>query len=612
MTVQCRYRTRLFASTISHTFFFKTKNISSCSSVPYKSSEALSQLLKVHPPVELSTHAAAQGGQLLQWSSPYPTFSSWSKIHLTYQLNYRRVGQVPWTIENLRGTNFTLEAESLLVCCWYEARVRARGKIGQWSEWSPLVKWPSAQPPRQVPSLQCVLDGENEVTCHWEMSTDLVNFITYQLVCRQNQTAPSEKCCVNSSVSADSTRAVLRYSCSLTVPDPEHLLLELIPRHRVKAFKAHQHIRPKCPGQVTVTERGEDWVVKWEKPSQESQLQLRYQVSYWNAQNQEDIHFKDVQEGSMSLTVQDVSLAPSQRYKVKVRTLLVPGEGPRYEGSPSEWTKPVDWTSRPAKWTFSTFLYVFLSVIVTIAFFALYCTVPACQRKVARWVASVPSPDKSNVFSELKCPGNSWTLMLREDTYICKVQNLESSLKCYSEALLLHLKDPENKMPPVSADGGCWDCEELPSTVDKETCTETTAWSFSGPYIFCKMISEPDQKSADIQGEKEKEDTVSDGSPPLPPNQFVMSLPGSNVGHVPNCSPSRSTEEAVSHSNDNGTTTGHDGSNLGNQDADVTQTSPTKPSITCSTTGQFGNHSAYVRGEFLPWHQGGALQPSAH
>lgn len=42
----------------------------------------------------------------------------------------------------------------------------------------------------QFPSLHCVLDGENEVMCSWKVSRELAHFITYQLACQHNQTAP--------------------------------------------------------------------------------------------------------------------------------------------------------------------------------------------------------------------------------------------------------------------------------------------------------------------------------------------------------------------------------------------------------------------------------------
>lgn len=51
----------------------------------------------------------------------------------------------------------------------------------------------------------------------------------------------SERCCANPTVSSDLRGTVLRYSCSLTVADPAHLLLELQPTHNAKTFDAHRH-----------------------------------------------------------------------------------------------------------------------------------------------------------------------------------------------------------------------------------------------------------------------------------------------------------------------------------------------------------------------------------
>lgn len=104
----------------------------------------------------------------------------------------------------------------------------------------------------------------------------------------------------------------------------------------------------------------------------------------------------------MSLTILGESLSPSQQHQVKVRSVVVPGEGTRYGGTPSEWSDPVDWTShagtaydftflrRPdsvvlslmatASWSLMTAMYVFIGAFVVAAFLTAYCTVPACQR----------------------------------------------------------------------------------------------------------------------------------------------------------------------------------------------------------------------------------------
>lgn len=48
---------------------------------------------------------------------------------------------------------------------------------------------------------------------------------------------------------------------------------------------------------------------------------------------------------SRSVTILGTSLAPLQDYQVKVRSLVVLGQGSLYEGIPSEWTDPEAWTS---------------------------------------------------------------------------------------------------------------------------------------------------------------------------------------------------------------------------------------------------------------------------
>lgn len=40
------------------------------------------------------------------------------------------------------------------------------------------------------PGLQCVLLGEKEVKCSWEVSADVSQVITHQLLCRRNHTGP--------------------------------------------------------------------------------------------------------------------------------------------------------------------------------------------------------------------------------------------------------------------------------------------------------------------------------------------------------------------------------------------------------------------------------------
>lgn len=58
---------------------------------------------------------------------------------------------------------------------------------------------------------------------------------------------------------------------------------------------------------------------------------------------------QSVPAGSTSYNILESSLAPSQDYQVKVRALVAPGDNFSYEGIPSEWSRPADWTSREGK-----------------------------------------------------------------------------------------------------------------------------------------------------------------------------------------------------------------------------------------------------------------------
>lgn len=52
---------------------------------------------------------------------------------------------------------------------------------------------------------------------------------------------------------------------------------------------------------------------------------------------------QNISAGSMSLTILQSSLDPSQDYQVRVRSLVKAEDD--YGGIPSEWSDPVDWTS---------------------------------------------------------------------------------------------------------------------------------------------------------------------------------------------------------------------------------------------------------------------------
>ncbi|XP_035511668.1 cytokine receptor common subunit beta isoform X2 [Morone saxatilis] len=596
---QCRYETRAFAISIKHTvFFLKNKTETICSSVPHRPLN-LSQHLRAHPPVNLSTHVEGDGGQHLTWSSFYPSTSSLNK-NIMYQLSYRTETQDNWTTEDVTNTSMKLEKQLLLPGRRYEARVRARVSVGQWSHWSPVVTWHTEEDAGQFPSLHCVLNGEKEVMCSWEVDRELAHFITYQLACRHNQTAPSKRCCVNPTVTSDPSRTSLKYSCSLTVTDPAHLLLELQPTRNAKIFMSVEHIRPDPPQQVKVEDKGKHWMFQWKDSITASKVKLHYQLCYYRTED--EVSVLNISEGSTSLTILDASLVPSQHYQVKVRSLIVSEKDSKFRGIPSEWTKPVAWISHKATWSLATLIYLAISVVVATVFLTLYCTIPACQRRVILWVDSVPSPGKSKILSEIKS-ATSWTLMQSENTSMCKVQHFDSISTCSSDASLWPAEDSEKKC--LEQDEGCWKCDNLPPPAEGLTSSDTSSMSFSGPYIFCQA-SERSCKSMDVKCEEEEKESPSDDTASPSPVNFA--LYGGGYVCLPSRNVSRSTQDLVSHTDANTNTSRHESTEQDQQRPDKTyvQLGLSEP------TSSQQPPPAYTPGPFTPWPQGGIIQASGY
>ncbi|XP_047426969.1 cytokine receptor common subunit beta [Mugil cephalus] len=534
----CRLDTKNFAIGNKHiAFFLDNKTLDVCSSQP--KSLVLSQLLRPRPPVQLTTWTADDGGQWLQWSSPYPPSSSLNRV-LSYQLSYRMLHQDEWTTHNVSDTRVKLDSRRLLPGHRFTARVRTRADVGQWSIWSHPVTWTSGRDVDQVPSVDCELAGDGEVMCSWDLSRERAHYISFTLMCRTNATAASKPCCMKPRTRPDSSGTMLRFSCSLNVSEPEHVLLDLKPTLQTKTFDPSKNIRPPPPHQVNVSEKGDDvWLVEWSEP-RTSTFRLSYQVCYYRTQEQGSLVLLNISEGSTSLTIQGRSLVPSQVHQVRVRSLVVStGRGFKYECVPSEWTDPVEWTSNRAP---SVLLYVFTAIIVASVFLTLYCTIPACQRKVVLWVDSVPSPGKSKILSEIRS-SSSKTLIHTEDMSICKVQELDNMSTCSSEALLWSNRDPERTRTSVDQDEGCWSCENLPSPAEKVSGSDTSSMSFSGPYIFC-------QSAETSSGSAEETRTQDRDGGDVPLNLVLF---GEGYVCLPSLTTTRSTQDLTCHGQDHST-----------------------------------------------------------
>ncbi|CAJ1075950.1 cytokine receptor common subunit beta isoform X1 [Xyrichtys novacula] len=591
-TVQCRYQTRAFAISIEHTVFFLDKK-TQCSSVHHKTLD-LTQHLRARTPVNLSTHETGDGGRWIGWTSPY---SSSLNQNITYQLSYKKDTQDHWT--RLTVSNTSVKLQELVSGQRYEAKVRARTRVGQWSDWTSVVTWRTEDDKRHFPSMHCVLYGENEVTCSWELSTEIAQLISYQLSCRRNQTAPSERCCVNQTVTSDPSGTVLKYSCWLTVTDPEHLLLELQQTRNAKIFKAHKHIQPKPPQQVQVKMKGSSWRMEWTEPSTVSKVRLYYQVCYYRTGEQVIVN---VSMGNMFLNLPDIS----GQYMVKVRSLVDPGTDFTLEGIPSEWSPPVEWISHEA-WSPDTLIYCSIGAFVATVFLTLYCTIPACRRKVVLWVDSIPSPGKSRILSEIKSE-TSQTLMQSESTSFCKVQHSESVSTCSSDAPLWSTKDAKEKF--LEQDETCWTGVNVPVSAEVVS-SDTSSISFSGPYIFCQSELNRNQKDVTHQEKEEHKIQPNDSVSPSPVD---FTLFGDSYVSLPSRGISRSTQDLVSHSSAGINRHRHDS-------AEQDQQSPDPPLLLDHTDIQPSLNEPnsctqppppYISVAFTSWPQGGAIQPSGY
>ncbi|KAJ8371451.1 hypothetical protein AAFF_G00310500 [Aldrovandia affinis] len=526
LTVHCQYNTTLFAIGIHDAFFFKT----SCPPPLSKTVNPL-QHVRVGPPRNLAQRAMEGGGRVLNWQEPHSRPNS----SLNYQVSYRRLGQDWMEVE---VSELELKIEALVPGCEYEAKVKAREDKGRWSEWSSLVVWHTEDAPGPT-NLQCVFDGESEMTCSWELKRELAQVITYSLSYHTNQTSRAQRCSVRAPLSTDSRDPVLKFSCSFSISDPEQqVLVELIPTYNTKVIQSSRNIRPSCPEPLSVTERGQDWVLSW-TPA-ESFKHIFYQVRYWSGEKQENAEYYNFTEGGHSYHIRAGSLLPSMCYTAQVRAQVIHGND--YSGDPSEWTQPVEWTTHPAPWSIATAIYIFISVLVAVFFLTLYLTLPGCRRRIVLWKVSVPSPLKSKVLEELTMRSPCiWPVLQKEMEKTSNVQVLDNvHLSCFLEdcryPLALVNADYNGPCPHMSTQG--WESVNKPDELSlpgslMESQAKEAGLSFTGPYFLCPTWSLSQGSEADEQpGVEDSLDASSSSSSSSTTQLLPSSLCQSNMEYV--------------------------------------------------------------------------------
>ncbi|XP_051742387.1 cytokine receptor common subunit beta isoform X2 [Ctenopharyngodon idella] len=475
---ECRYKTRRFSLTTNHILFFTAP------STPRATILNVAQHGKVKAPTDLTEVKADGGSHLLSWRSPYPASSNITKT-LVYQLQYRRHKHDWTTVDNINESKYMIDKESLLPGYHYQAKVRARGPVGLWSDWSPLVSWTTHNDEEVsgVYNLQCVIEGEKTVTCTWQMKTDHLQVMSYHLWCRDSNDAEPSACCEHPQLQSRDVE-LSEFMCSVTVSDPYLLTVELRPVQYSRTFKTSEHIKFSQPDQIQVMEEDGIFTMNWSVPFVKEGISYSTELKILSHKDSKNFTTK---QGVSYYSIPSEILSPSTTYQAQIRLLHIPDKS--YKGLPSDWSEPAVFTTKPVLKPISVVIYILVPVFVAVVFIILYNALPACHRRIKLWKGSVPSPIKSKVLEGIiKKSSTGWPHLQieKEATSICVLLATDNISICKSsvsqEQLLLHTED--GSLNAVKMGQSCGS-NHLCTYVGEGMCKDKSGMNFSGPYILC-------------------------------------------------------------------------------------------------------------------------------
>ncbi|KAK7175174.1 hypothetical protein R3I93_002163 [Phoxinus phoxinus] len=473
---ECHYNTTRFSIRTSHTLIFK---------VPCKNSGAttlnFAQHGKVKAPIDLTEMEADGGGHLLSWKSPYPASSNITRS-LTYQLQYSSMQY--WTIvDNINASEYMIDKESLLPGHHYQARVRARGPVGFWSDWSPLVSWNT--PNDGAFNLQCVIVGEKTVTCTWQMKTDRFQLMSYHLWCSDSENTEPFACCEYPQLQSQDVE-LSEFMCSVNVSDPYLLTVELKPVLYSRMFKTAEHIKLSQPDQIQVMEEDGTYHFNWSVPVVPSKVEMSYSTQLKISTNEDSVIIT-LQEGVNNFEFPSGNLSSSTNYQAQIR-VLPSVHNNVFKVQPSDWSQSAVFTTKPVLLPTSSVIYILVPVLAVVLFVILYNALPACHRRIMLWNLLVPSPIKSKVLEGMnkKSPTGWPHIIEKEATSICVLLASDNLSICKNsvtlEPLLLHTEDVSLNAVKMGQSSGS---NRLCTYVGEGMCKDKSGMSFSGPYILC-------------------------------------------------------------------------------------------------------------------------------
>ncbi|XP_060767180.1 uncharacterized protein LOC132874796 [Neoarius graeffei] len=324
-------------------------------------------------------------------------------------------------------------------------------------------------------NLQCVYDGEYEVKCKWQMMRELAQYVVFDLAYRTQLNATSELCCAGlDNNDDDDDDAMVRFSCSFSVPEVKTLLLSLHPQPRTKVFQSHKHIEPAAPVAIGVELIGDDWVLNWTLPKYRT-VPITSEFRYWSTTSPEELaETLSLPPGVSVCVMAEGSLRSSTRYLAQVRCSVSSrrGRGSRYAGYPSDWSKPVYWTTRPVA---SAWVYFLLSASVSVALITIYFILLAFHRRLKVWDVSLPSPFQSKLMDTV-CQVHAEGLFPCAEmddpclSRVCVLENLQLNLHTVDDVTPLHAAHCTGPNHYTSQEGSAvpgfttqmWHCASFP------------------------------------------------------------------------------------------------------------------------------------------------------
>ncbi|CAM4654618.1 unnamed protein product [Leuciscus chuanchicus] len=249
-------------------------------------------------------------------------------------------------------------------------------------------------------NLHCVLNGGKNLSCSWDLKTDLTRYIIYTLSYRTHSTALAEWYCVEK-VQVTNEGGFLRMVGVFRIFEPGVLQVRLTPTPVTKVICAYQHIQPACPTGLSVELRGEDWILNWTLTKYRT-VPLTTELKYWSILTPEDVKSIFLSDGEMVFAISERSLKGSSEYQAQVRCNVssTRRSGWRYTGYPSEWTDPVYWTTRPeplAPNLVALLLYFLIATLASAVSIVVFIVLVVLQRRLREWDVSLPSPVHSKV-----------------------------------------------------------------------------------------------------------------------------------------------------------------------------------------------------------------------